>query len=103
MTLNKNKFDYKSMNVAIAKILFNFLNDSTMEYSFNYSFPQIKFIDMLHYNFNYVNESNINTEDFNKLIHNYSYNSYEKPSANTGADDILSLDLQFTTKCLFII
>lgn len=99
---NKNKFDYKSMNFSIAKILFNYLtsykeDNNSNKYTFDYTYQNIKFIDIIQNSFNYIIEPNINTEEINRLIHNHTHSLIgEKTSYEVGNNNVLSMDVNFS-------
>ncbi len=108
--LSKNsKFNnYDLINKSVAKFLFNFLkkggdnnnynnnnnNNNKYAQSFEYSFPNIKFIDMVDYKFNHIH-STFNIEEFQKLYKNYG--SYSKEYSHNLGKGILSIDVNFIT------
>jgi hypothetical protein len=91
------------MNIAMAKILYNFLTaeqNNRNSFSFSYSFQNLKFIDLIQYNMNYMMEIDINTESLNKLVyHNEIISSPggDNNSSTFRRNMILSSDFNFST------
>jgi len=87
--------NYNLINKSIASFLFNFITNCNIDFSFQNTFQNLKFIDIVEYKFNYVH-NNFNIREFNQLFQ-YSHRDVSHSITKKLNKQFFSLDLIFNT------